>query len=184
MVSLLSLWLPIVLSAVAVFMLSSLVWMVLPWHRQDFRPLPDEPGARAALRNVPPGQYMVPHCADRSQMQHPDHLKKIEEGPVGILVMMPKGNPSMSRNLVQWFVWTLVVSTSVAYVVSRSIPGGVGFTLVFQVGSTVAWMAYSWAYVSEGIWFGRPWSHVAKQIVDGLLYALATGAIFGWLYPA
>lgn len=183
MVPLLSLWLPIVLSAVAVFILSSLVWMVLPWHRQDFQALPNEAAARTALRGTPPGLYLVPHCAERSQMQTPEHLKKLEEGPVGVLTMMPSGNPSMSRNLVQWFVWTLVVSVTVAYVVSRSIPGGVGFTLVFQVGSTVAWMGYSWAQVHEGIWFGRPWSHVAKQVLDGLLYALATGATFGWLYP-
>lgn len=183
MVSLLSLWLPIVLSAVAVFILSSLVWMVLPWHRQDFQKLPDEAAARAALRSAEPGLYTVPHMGHRSQMQNPEYVKKLEEGPVGILVMMPKGNPAMSRSLVQWFLWSLVVSTTVAYVVSRSIPGGVGFTLVFQVGSTVAWMGYSWAYVQEGIWFGRPWSHVAKQLADGLLYALATGALFGWLYP-
>lgn len=183
MVSLLSLWLPIVLSAVAVFILSSVVWMVLPWHRKDFLGLPDEPAARAALRDAAPGLYTLPYCPDRSQMQDPEYVKKLEEGPVGFLVMMPKGNPSMSRSLVQWFVWSLFVSLTVAYVVSRSIPGGVGFTLVFQVSSTVAWMAYCWAYMTEGIWFGRPWSHVVKQIVDGLLYGLATGAIFGWLYP-
>ena len=183
MVALISLWLPIVLAAVAVFILSSLVWMVMPWHKRDFRPLPDEAAARGALRGVAPGLYTIPYMADRAELQSPDYRKKLEEGPVGFLVAMPNGDPSMSRNLAQWLVWTLFVSVTVAYVASRSIPGGVGFTLVFQVASTVAWMAYSWAYVSEGVWFGRPWSHVAKQIFDGLLYGLATGAIFGWLWP-
>jgi len=183
MVSLASLWLPIALSAVAVFVLSAMVWMVMPWHRKDFRPLPDEPAARTALRGAPPGLYTVPHLADRGELQSPEYRKKLEQGPVGFVTVVPNGDPSMSRSLAQWFVWTLVVSLTVAYVVSRSIPGGVGFTLSFQVGSTVAWAAYSWAYVSEGVWFGRPWSSVGKQIFDGLLYGLATGAILGWLYP-
>jgi hypothetical protein len=183
MVSLVSLWLPIVLSAVAVFILSSLVWMVFPWHRKDYAPLPDEAAARGALRGVAPGAYTVPHMADRSALQDPEYKKKLEEGPVGFVTILPNGDPSMSRSLAQWFVWTLFVSCTVAYVVSRSVPGGVGFTLPFQIGSTVAWMAYAWATVQDGIWFGRPWPHVVKQLFDGLLYALATGALFGWLYP-
>ncbi len=183
MVSLVSLWLPTVLAAVAVFVLSSMVWMVMPWHRKDFGALPDEPAVRAALRGAAPGLYTLPHMADRSELQDPEFRKKLEDGPVGYAVVMANGSPSMGRNMVQWFVWALFVSLTVAYIVSRSIPGGVGFTLPFQVGSTVAWAAYSWAYVSEGVWFGRPWSYVAKQVFDGLLYGLAIGAIFGWLYP-
>lgn len=183
MVSLVSLWLPIVLSAVAVFILSSMVWMMLPWHKKDFRALPDEPSARGALRGTAPGLYTVPHMADRSELQSPDYRKKLEEGPVGFLVVLPNGDPSMSRSLVQWFVWTLFVSFTVAYLLSHSVPNGYGFPLAFRIGSTVAWAAYSWAYVTEGVWFGRPWSYVAKQLFDGLLYGLATGAIFGWLYP-
>ena len=183
MVSLVSLWLPILVSAVAVFLLSSLVWMALPWHKQDFRPLPDEEAARAALGGAAPGAYTVPHMADRKMLEDPAYRKKLEEGPVGFLTILPNGRPGMGGTMVQWFVWTLVVSATVAYVVSRTIPHGVGFVLVFQVGSTVAWLAYSWSVVQEGIWMGRPWSHVVKQLVDGLIYGLATGAIFGWLYP-
>jgi hypothetical protein len=183
MVPLTELWLPVVLSAVAVFILSSFVWMVFPWHRKDFQALPDEGAARSALRGARPGLYTVPNAADRAEAQSADHKKKMEEGPVAFVVMLPNGDPSMSRSLVQWFVWSLVVSFTVAYVLSNSVPASYGFIRPFQVGGTIAWLAYSWAYAQEGIWFGRPWSYVAKQFLDGLLYALATGAIFGLLWP-
>ena len=50
MVPLTSLWLPILLSAVVVFAASSIIHMVLPYHRNDFKKLPDEEGFLAALR--------------------------------------------------------------------------------------------------------------------------------------
>ncbi len=37
MVSLMSLWIPILVSAVIVFVLSSIIHMVLPYHRTDLR---------------------------------------------------------------------------------------------------------------------------------------------------
>lgn len=183
MVSLAALWLPVVLSAIAVFILSSLVWMVFPWHRKDFQALPKEEAARAALRGTEPGLYTIPNAPDRAAMQDAGYKKKLAEGPVAFVVMLPNGDPAMSRTMVQWFLWSLVVSFTVAYVLSNTVPPGYGFLLPFQIGGTVAWLAYSWAYVQEGIWFGRPWPHVAKQLLDGLLYALATGAVFGWLWP-
>ena len=183
MVSLASLWLPVVLSAVAVFILSALVWMVFPWHRKDFAGLPEESRAREVLRDAAPGMYVVPHAAERKDYQSAEFKKKTEEGPVGFLVMMPKGDPSMSRNLVLWFVWTLVVSFTAAYLASRTLAPGTEYLQVFRVAGTTAWLAYSWAYVQEAVWFGRPWSYVAKQLFDGLLYGLVTAGFFGWLWP-
>jgi hypothetical protein len=184
MVSLASLWLPIVLSAVAVFIVSSLVWMVFPWHKKDYRGVPNEPRAREALRDAAPGVYMIPHCTDRKEMQAPEHRKKLAEGPVALLTVLPKGDPSMSRQLVIWFLWALFVSFTVAYVASETLTAGVEYLKVFQIVGTTAWLAYSWATVHEGIWFGRPWSHVAKHLFDGLLYALVTAGFFGWLWPS
>lgn len=183
MVSLVSLWLPILLSAVAVFILSSLVWMVLPWHKKDFRGVPNEPGAREALRDAAPGLYVIPYCAERREMQSPEHKKKLAEGPVAMLTVMSKGDPAMSRQLVLWFLWTVVVSLTAAYLAGRTLEPGEAYLQVFRVVGTTTWLAYSWAYVSEGIWFGRPWGHVAKQLGDGLLYALVTAGFFGWLWP-
>lgn len=183
MVSLASLWLPIVLSAVAVFIVSMLIWMVIPWHKGDFQGLPDEPAARAALKDVAPALYNIPHAAQRQDFGSPEHKKKLEEGPVAWLTIMPKGQPSLGKSLVQWLVGSLVVGFVVAYVASRTLAPGTDYLRVFQVTGTVAWLAYGWAYIQDAIWYGKPWGFVVKQLVDGLLYALVTAGMFGWLWP-
>lgn len=183
MVSLVSLWLPIVLSAVAVFVVSALVWMVLPWHKNDYRRLPDEAATRAALGDPAAAVYAVPHAARREDFSTPEHMKKLEEGPVALVTVLPKGAPSMAKSLAQWFVWSVVVSTVVAYLTGRTLAAGTDYLQVFRVAGTVAWLTYSWAAVQDGIWFGRPWNLVAKQLADGLLYALVTAGLFGWLWP-
>ena len=63
-VSIVSLWLPIVLSAVAVFIASSVIWMVVQWHNSDWKKLPNEEAARNALKGVPAGHYSVPYATD------------------------------------------------------------------------------------------------------------------------
>lgn len=64
MTELASLWLPILLSALFVFVASSVIHMVLPIHRGDYRKLPQEDRVLDGLRDVvPPGQYMFP-CPD------------------------------------------------------------------------------------------------------------------------
>ncbi len=64
MVSIPSLWLPILLSAAIVFVASSVLHMVLPVHRRDFRQLTREDDVMSALRafGIAPGDYLVP-CA-------------------------------------------------------------------------------------------------------------------------
>ena len=34
------------------------------------------------------------------------------------------------------------------------------------------------------IWYNKPWIITLKSTVDGLIYALCTAAVFGWLWPA
>jgi len=65
MVPVMSLVLPIVISAVVVFVASSIIHMVLPYHKGDMRVIPagKEDEVLDALRriNIPPGQYGAPH---------------------------------------------------------------------------------------------------------------------------
>jgi len=62
MVSIVSLWLPILLSAVAVFLVSSVIHMVFQYHKNDFVKLPSEDEVMDDLRkaNIPPGEYHFP----------------------------------------------------------------------------------------------------------------------------
>ncbi len=71
---LLSVWLPILVSSIAVFVASFLAWMVLPHHRSDWSKLPDEDGLISALSSggVKPGQYMFPFCSGSREMKSPE----------------------------------------------------------------------------------------------------------------
>lgn len=183
MVTLATLWLPIVLSAVGVFILSFLVWNVLPWHRNDFAAVPREEEARRALQGLDAGQYNLPHVADRADLAKAEVQEKFTEGPVAFLVVLPNGLPNLPKSLGLWFAFSLVVGVVAAYVAGRTLPAGAEYLEVFRITGTVAWVAYGWAYVQESVWFGRPWSFSFKMIWDALLYALVTAGVFGWLWP-
>jgi hypothetical protein len=186
MISIVSLWLPIVLSAVAVFVVSSIVHMVLKYHQSDYRELPGEAEVLAAMREqgVDPGLYTFPHCAAMKEMGSPEMLAKYETGPVGILTVMPSGPPAMGKYLSQWLVFCLLVGVFVAYLASRTLVAGADPMHVFRVTATTAFMAYGMGELVGPIWKGATWGATLKSVFDGLLYGLATGAVFAWLWPA
>lgn len=184
-VSLGSLWLPVLLSAVAVFIASSVVWMLLPHHRGDFDGLPDEDAVRDALASpdLTPGQYHVPYAPDRETYRSEEVQRKLGEGPVARITVMD-GPPDMGRQFVAWFLYSILVGVLAAYVAGQTLAPGAAYLDVFQVTGTVAWAAYGVAYVGDAIWFGRPWGFCLKMLVDGLVYGLLTAGVFGWLWPA
>ena len=65
MVPLAELWLPILLSAAAVFIVSSILHMVIPIHKGDFEKMPGEDKVLETMRShdLQPGSYMFP-CAE------------------------------------------------------------------------------------------------------------------------
>jgi hypothetical protein len=179
------LWMPIILSAVAVFVASSLIHMVLKWHNSDYRKLPNEDSVRAAIRagNPAPGQYIVPHCLGMKEMQTPEFQQKFVEGPVGFITLRPNGAPRMGGTLALWFLFTLAIGVIAAYVAAKTLPPGATFGQVCRVVGTLSFLAYAGGSVTNGIWMGKPWSSVAKDVVDGLIYGALTGAVFGSLWP-
>lgn len=182
-IQLMSLWLPIVLSTVAVFFASSLVWMVLQYHNSDWAKLPDEEAARSALDGVAPGQYSVPHAASNEARKSTEWQEKCKEGPTAMLVILPSGLPAMGKQLGQWFVYCLVISFLVAYVASATLSADANYLQVFRIVGTVAVLAYAGAAAQGSIWFGHTWSRTVKDIIDGLIYGLLTAGVFGWLWP-
>jgi hypothetical protein len=182
-VDLTSLWLPILLSAIAAFIASSLIWTVIQWHNSDWRKLPDEEAVRRALRGATPGQYVVPHAADNKARQASEWQEKFKEGPSAMMVVLPHGSMAMGKQLAQWFIYCLVISTLVAYVGAVTLPAGVEYLKVFQVAGTVAILAYAGSTAMGSIWFGHSWGRTLKEIADGVIYGLLTAGIFGWLWP-
>jgi len=66
-VSLIALWLPILLSAVIVFIASSIIHMLLPYHRSDYKAAPRGGQAPPVLRaaGLQPGLYHFPYCTHK-----------------------------------------------------------------------------------------------------------------------
>ena len=143
MTGIVSLWLPILVSAVIVFIASSIIHMASPWHKNDYPRLPDEDRFRSAVGplDLPPGDYMVPRVESRAELQSPEFGEKLKQGPNVIMTVLPKGMMSMTSNLVQWFLYLVLVSLFAAYVVGRATPPGAEYMHVFQLVSTVAFIA-------------------------------------------
>jgi hypothetical protein len=185
MVPIASLWLPIVLSAVAVFFVSFLVHMVLPYHRRDFRRLPREDEVAEALRPfaIPPGDYMMP-CGDGPEsMKDPAFLEKVKRGPVFVMTVMRPGTFGLGPSLVQWFAYSLLVGLFAAYLAGRALEPGAPYLRVFRFAGVVAFLGYSLALWQDSIWYKKSWRTTLLNTFDGLLYGLLTGGTFGWLWP-
>ncbi len=185
MVTITSLWLAILMSAIFVWIASFIVWSVLPHHKSDFKGLPNEEAAMKALRSqkLTPGQYSIPHLKTKDALRKPGIIKKFHEGPTGFLTILPKGMPPLGKNLGLSFIFYLAVGLVVAYLTSRTLETATPYLQVFRVAGTIAWLAYGGATIQEAIWFGRPWKTVLKQLLDALIFGLLTGGVFGWLWP-
>ena len=183
MVGLSALWLPILVSSVLVFIWSSIVWMVLPHHKNDWKGLPGEAGILGALKGLAPGQYRFPFPADRNEMKSSEFRKKMEEGPMGTMIVWPKGPMNMGKMLGVWFVHLVVVSIFVAYLAGHTLSSGAMYLAVFRVAGTAAILAYCAALVPGSIWWGRSWGATFREVFDGVVYGLLTAGTFGWLWP-
>ena len=177
--SIISLWLPVLVSAGIVWICSALVWTILPWHKKDYSKTNDEEAVRAALKGNSPGLYMVPHCTDpASQAAAKD---KYEEGPNAFITVAPNGWPKMGGKLAMSFAYNVLVGIVCAYFVTRTLTADADYLAVFRIAGTVAFCSYGLAYFQDSIWFSRPWSLTAKTLFDSLLYGMLTGGVFGWL---
>lgn len=186
MTTLAALWLPILLTAVFVFVASSVLHMVVPIHKGDYRKLPDDAKALDALRSaqVPPGQYMFPCPTSMKDMGSPEMLAKYQQGPVGTLILRSNGVPQIGPALGQWFVFCLVVSVFVGYIGGLGMAPGTGAAHVFRVTGAIALLGFAFSSVTDSIWKGVTWSTTLKFVFDGAIYALVTAATFAWLWPA
>jgi hypothetical protein len=185
MVGLSALWLPILISAVLVFVASSAIHMASPWHRNDYPKLRNEDQVMDALRPlaIPPGDYMMPRPSNREDMRSPAFVEKVKRGPMLVMTVWPAGEMAMRRNLVLWFLYAVVISVFAGYIAGRALPPGVSYPRVFRFAGATAFLGYAAALWQMSIWYRRAWTTTIKATVDGLIYGLLTGGTFGWLWP-
>jgi hypothetical protein len=181
---LLSLWLPILLSAAAVWIVAAIVWMALPHHKNDFIALPDEDAFMDSIRKsgIKPGNYVFPDFRGREAMESEKTQKALKEGPVGHLSLW-QPPLTMGGKMVATFIVYLVVSILIAYLASITLPRTAAFARVFQVVGTAGILAYSFAFIPNAIWFGAFKRTIVASIIDGIVFGAITGAIFAWRWP-
>lgn len=184
MTGLTMLWLPILVSAVIIFLFSSVVHTMLPWHKNDFPKLPDEEAFRKAVgpMAIPPGDYMVPRPASMDDMKSAAHKEKMAQGPIVIMTVRPNG-VGMQQSLVTWFFYLLFVGVIAAYVAGRALPPGTDYLHVFRFAGVTAFACYGMSLPQASIWYGKKWSTTLVSMFDALLYGLLTAGTFGWLWP-
>ena len=178
-----ALWLPILVSAVLVFVASSAIHMVLPWHKSDYPRMPNEEKAMDALRPlaIPPGDYLVPCPGTRAEMRTPEFAEKLKKGPVMVMTVMENGPMPMGKNMVFWFLYCLVVSIFAGYSAGHAF--GSSPRRIIRMAGVTAFAGYTLALWQLSIWYRRSLSTTAKATGDGAIYALITGAVFVWLWP-
>lgn len=185
MTPLTALWLPILLSAVFVFVASSIIHMLPLWHKSDFPAAPNQDGILDALRPhaIQPGDYLMPRAATAKEMRSPEFMERLTRGPVVMMTVFPNERPSMARPLTLWFLYILVVSYFAAYIAGRALPPGTEYLEVFRFAGATAFIGYTLALWQNSIWYRRAWSTTLKSTFDGLIYASLTAGTFGWLWP-
>jgi hypothetical protein len=185
MVSIVSLWLPILLSAVAVFIASSIIHMALKYHRSDYGKLPGEDEAMEALRklNIPPGDYLVPCAGSPEGMKDPAFQEKMKKGPVLMMTVMRGFGEGMGKTFVLWFLYCVAVGICAAYISGRALAPGAPYRSAFRFAGATAFYGYALALWQNTIWYKKSWKTTLKSTFDGLVFGLLTGGIFGWLWP-
>lgn len=184
--AMIDLWVPIVLSALAVFIVSSVIHMMTPWHKADYPGVPNEDRVRDAIRalNIPPGDYFVPRPASREEMKSGAFAEKVKQGPNFIMTMWPTASMSMGRNLALWFLYSLVISAFAGFIAGRAWGPGAPQRAVIHFVAITAFLGYSAALWQFWIWYHRSLVTTIKATIDGAIYAVVTALIFAWQWPA
>lgn len=186
MTPLLDLLVPILATGVAVFFASSLMHMLLPLHKSDYRGLPGEDAVLDALREqgVGPGTYMFPFCHSMEEMNSDEMKAKFDRGPAGWMTILAPRSFSMGKSLGRWICVAIVVSAICGYVASFTLQPDADAAMVFRLIGTLTFLAYATGSFSEWIWKGLAFTTTLKFTFDAAIYALVSGAVFAWLWPA
>ncbi len=183
---LLPLWLPILLSAAAVWLVSTIFGMPILHHKDDFIDLPggSEDGFMEDLRKrgIKPGNYLFPDFRSREAMESEKVKRALNEGPVGHLSVW-KTPLTMGDKMVATFIVHLIVCTLIAYLTRVALPGPAAFAKVFQIAATAGILAYCFSFLPSSIWWGSYKRTIVANFIDGVIFGVIIGSIFAWRWP-
>jgi hypothetical protein len=183
-VSLVDLWLPILIAAVCVFFASSIIWMLLPYHKKDIQFLPNEQEltGKVSEMNITPGLYMFPNCQTSDEMRSDEFKQRFENGPWGIITVMG-AKPNFATNLLKTFIAYLVITIFVAYITAASIPAGAEYLAVFQIAGAAGVLGHCMGGLAGDFFLGKPTRFVFTGLIDGVIFALITAGVIASMWP-
>lgn len=175
------LWLPILVSTIAIFFASFLSWMVVGLHEKDWVKLPQEDEFMASVRtlDIPQGNYIYPGTITTKETNDPAFQQKYQTGPRGTLQVYPLVN--MGRNLGLTFLFFLGCNVTFAYLASFALTPEEDFITVFRFVATIALLTFLGSIVQHAIWFRI---RIAGHIIESIAYAVIAGAVFASMWPA
>ena len=181
-VELISLFFPVLLTTVALFISGFLCWAILPNHKPDWQKLPNEDEFLDAIAelNLPRGNFAYPHAMDQQSMESDTYKRAVERGTFGTVQVWGEA-PKMGTNLIRQVVYLLVTNSCLAYLSTLALPAGADFMQVFRFVATAALLTFTVAVVPGTIWFKN---RLTGYLIDGVIQAVIVGAIFGSMWPA
>jgi hypothetical protein len=174
------LWLPVVVSSIAVFFASFLSWMVLRLHQKDWVKMPREDDFMKCVADLGlrQGNYMFPGTTSPKEENEPAYQQKYQAGPRGTLQVHEPVN--LGRNLGLTFAYFFVCNATIAYLASFALSSESDFITVFRFVATVALLTYLASIVQHAIWFRV---RITGHVIESIAYALIAGVIFASLWP-
>lgn len=185
-VSLTSLWLPILLATVAAWIASILIHLLLKLHDNDYQPLSNEDEVATAIRNGQPtkGIHNIPFSVDMKELANETMQAKFKKGPVAFVTIFDNGLPAMGKLVLQQVLYFLFGMILIGYCASLAIAPNADYLVVFRVVSAIGFLTFGWALIPMSIWYGHLWSTTMKYLFDALVYGLLAAGVFAWLWPA
>jgi hypothetical protein len=183
-VSLAQLWLPILIATVCVFFTSSIIWMLLPYHKPDIKFIPNETEFDEAMAklNIAPGHYMYPNCQDAKDMKSEAFKARWKSGPWGTINVMGQ-QPNFAINLLKTFIAYGLITTMVAYIAGMSVGPGAEYMHVFRVVATAGVLGHCMGGLANAFFMGTPTRFIFTSFIDGVIFALITAGVIASMWP-
>lgn len=203
------LWLPILVSGVAVWFASAIGWMAVGHHNKDRDAIPagQEQAFMDTIKrmNIGPGNYGFPdfcqnHDKNLSREERRAAMKALyDRRPMGTLRVW--GEVNMGMNMLLTLVFYIITSAVIAYLAWAALPHAAGAlptgvappgtaslgapsaAKIFQVVGTAGVLAYCFASFPNDLWFQLKRRAMLLNWIDGIVFGLITGAVFAWLWP-
>lgn len=178
------LWLPMLVAAVLLQIASTILWAVLPWHKPDVNPVPDQAAFDAATKplGLKPGFYLSPTTHDMKECKSEAFQKRYAEGPWMSLNVYP-ARPSMGKNMALTFLVFVAACAVIGYVASAAIPEGASYLHVFRVTGACGILAFVFGGLPNDIWFGKPTRWCVTGLIDAVIYAMLVAGTFAAFWP-